>query len=122
MQVATQGVVTVSEDQKSYDEVFGAAVAALAQAQMTIKQTDKESGFILAEKAANPLIANEKRLNINVTLARKPGATDLTVQSTLGGQLVAYGATKKIVEEFCQRFHILVPEATMTIDGKPYIP
>jgi hypothetical protein len=120
MQVTTPGSVSiVGADQ---DRAFSAALQAALQANLTVKNSDRATGFIYATKGASSLTANAKELFLSVTVTADGDGATVIVRSVLPGQLTAMGATRKLLEQYCDAFARLEPTAVFEIDGKEYVP
>ena len=48
------------------------------------------------------------------------GDISVDVTSTLGGQMVAYGTTKDAIKVLFRQLAVYLPDARLTIDGKPF--
>jgi hypothetical protein len=122
MQVSTPGRAMIPAEGTDYGAVFTAAMRAVRNADFVLNDSDRESGFIYATKGANPLITETKNLQLSIQVIEEEGSFVVDLKSNLVGQLVAYGATRTVVEEYCKELVKLIPEATVTIDGKAWAP
>lgn len=105
---------------KSTDEVFDFVVQAVAEAGFITSLANKDAGIITAKKIGGMM--NSEDTLISCKVQKTAGGVLVDVRSTLPGQIVAYGTTKNTIQELFKRLSMYLPEAELTIDGKPYIP
>ena len=123
VKVTTQGQAFVKDH--SLSDVFDKALDSVIASDMNPTVTDRDAGLITATREGGLLTGadREKKLEIFVHVKeQEDGFVMATLSATLGGQIVAYGATKKLVENLCTQMSTRLPGATFTIDGKPYVP
>ena len=118
MQVNTPGRAIVPKSEMDYADVFTAAMRAVRDAGFTLEDSDREAGLLYAEAGANPLISNAKNLKLSIQVVEEDAQTVIDIQANLSGQMVAYGATKKVTEKYCESLAKRLPTAKITIDGK----
>ena len=75
-----------------HNQAFTAAIRAVQEANLILNVTESEDGAIIA------------------------------LRSTLPGQIAAWGATRGLVEEYCNALARIEPGAIFQIDGMPYDP
>ena len=105
-------------------EVFDKALESVIAADMNPTATDRSTGLIAATKAGG-LLSGSGGKELRITLRVKEqgdGSVMVDLSATLGGQLVAYGATRGMVEDLCKELSVRLPGATFKIDGRPYTP
>jgi hypothetical protein len=84
----------------SLDNAISISTQAALAAGFTIVSMSKESGFILAVRGRNSLLTwQNPAINIFVSEAR--GTSTIQIASTVGGQLVDYGTSADVVNDFC---------------------
>ena len=120
MQVSTPGRAVIAAVDTHYDAVYTAAMRAAMDADFVVKDSDRDAGFIYAVKGANPLITETKHLQLSIQVRELDGEYMVDVKSNLTGELVALGATKKVMEQYCAALATLLPDAAITIDGKAW--
>ena len=100
-------------------DVFDAVTQACSESEFTILSMNERTGFISASRAGG--ILSNKDISINCTVKKTPqGEVQVDVTSTLTGQIVGYGATKDAIRTLFKRLLIHLPNAKLTIDGKPF--
>ena len=120
MKVTTRGQAFV--EGHSTSDVFDQALEAVIAAEMTPTATDRSTGLIAASKAGG-LMASGKDLKINLrVMEQEDGSVVVDLSATLGGQMIAYGDSRRMVEDLCESLSTRLPGATFQIDGKPYVP
>lgn len=118
MQVSTPGRAVIGADGSDYNTVFTAAMQAMSDADFVLKDSDRETGFIYAVKGANPIMTDTKNLQLSVHVYEDESSYVVDVKSNLSGEIVAFGATRKVVEQYCTALATRLPDAVITIDGK----
>ena len=117
IKVTTRGQALV--EGHSPVEVFDKALESVIAADMNTTATDRSTGLIAAVKAGNIMTAGNLNINLQVK-EQGDGSVVVDLNATLGGQLLAYGATRGMVEDLCKELSTRLPGATFTVDGKPY--
>ena len=105
---------------KSTDEVFDFVVQAVVEAGFITSLANKEVGIITATKIGGMM--NPKNTLISCKVQKTADGVLVDISSTLPGQMVSYGTTKKTIQELFKRLSVYLPEAELTIDGKAYTP
>ena len=100
------------------DTVFDRVLQAVVETDLEVINTDKNTGLIAAKKAT---ASHDVNLNITLFVRDVPAGIAVEITSTLGNP-VGFGLTRKVIEELHQRLAVHLPEASFTIDGKPYQP
>ena len=121
IKVTTRGQALV--EGRSAADVFDQALESVIAADMNPTATDRTTGLISATKPGGLMTGGGKDLKINLRVKEKDDdSVTIDLTATLGGQLVAYGGTKRMVESLCKELSTRLPGATFTIDGEPYSP
>jgi hypothetical protein len=118
LHVTSSGTAQIPLDASTYDDVFLAALRATRQAGFVLQSSDKATGYIHATKQNNPLLANAPKRDLSVQVAQNQRGYSIEISSTLGGQMVAYGATQDDIDRYCQALYTLLPTAEIRIDGR----
>ena len=105
---------------KTPEDVFGLLVRSINESEFTIISMDKDLGFISASRAG-PLLA-PKDIQINCNVQESADGMVVDVKSTFTGDIVAYGTTKGAIVAMFKSFVQYVPDAKLSIDGKPFKP
>jgi hypothetical protein len=98
VQSRTTGVAQLNN--VDLDEAFAAATNAAVTAGLTIVGVEKDAGLINATRGANSLLTYQNPL-INIFVQKVGDGAQIRIASTVGGQLLDYGTTKKTIEDFC---------------------
>ncbi len=112
LMVSSKGIVSVTD--KTYDEVFSIVMMTATESNLTLIDVNKSSGFILATMPRNPLLTWQSPA-VNITVIQVDNKIQVNVQATIGGQMVDYGTTKNIIEDFCNKLQKNLPSATVKI-------
>ncbi len=112
LMVNSKGIVSVTN--KTYDEVFSTVMLTATESNLTLIDVNKSSGFILATKPKNPVFTWQSP-TVNITIIQFENKIQINIQATVGGQLVDYGTTKKIVTDFCNKLQKNLPSAEIKI-------
>ncbi len=112
LMVNSKGIVSVTN--KTYDEVFSTVMLTATESNLTLIDVNKSSGFILATKPNNPFLTWQSP-TVNITVIQFENKIQINIQATVGGQLVDYGTTKKIVTDFCNKLQKNLPSAEIKI-------
>ena len=118
IKVTTPGRALVAN--KTVEDVFSIVVQAISESEFTVLSMNQDMGFISATRAAG--IMTGKDIAINCKLQKIPIGVSVDVTSTLGGQMVAYGATADAIKVLFRKLAVYLPDAKLTIDGKPFNP
>lgn len=97
-----------------YDAAFQSATSAAVTAGFTITSADKNSGFINATRAANAMLTYTNPA-INIIVQRGADGVQVQVASTVAGQLIDYGTTRKTIQDYCDALLKAAPGATCTV-------
>jgi len=81
---------------KNYEKVYSDVMQAAVDSGFVISSSDKDNGLILATIGANPLLTNSQPI-INIFLKKATTGIDVSVKSTIRGQLYDYGISKNNV-------------------------
>jgi hypothetical protein len=84
----------------SLDRAISISTQAALAAGFTIASISKESGFILAVRGGNSLLTWQNPA-INIFVSEAKGTSTIQIASTVGGQLIDYGTTADVVNDFC---------------------
>ena len=114
--VTTKGQAIISGG--TADTVFDRILQAIVETDLEVINTDKSTGLIAAKKAT---ASHQVDLKLTLFVRDLPDGTVVDITSTLGNP-VGFGLTRKVIEELHQRMAVHLPQATFTIDGKPYQP
>lgn len=96
---------------QNYNSVFSAAVQAAVDSGMVITKAEKENGFILATASNNPFLTT-KAPAINILVREADNTINITIKSTIHGQLVDYGTSSNNVKKFCESFGLIYPTSS----------
>jgi hypothetical protein len=97
-----------------YDAAFQSATSAAMAAGFTIGSADKSTGLINATRAANALLTYSNPA-INIMVQRGTDGVSIQVASTVGGQIIDYGTTRKTIQDYCDALLKALPSATCTV-------
>ena len=67
-------------------------------------------------------MSSGRDVTINCKIGEIADVVSVDVSSTLGGQMVAYGMTKDAIKVLFRKLAVHLPDAKLTIDGKPFNP
>ena len=112
MMVNTKGIVSVTD--KTYNEVFSIVIMTATESNLILIDVNKTSGFILATMPRNPMLTWDNPA-VNITVIEVGNKIQINIQATIGRQMVDYGTTNNIVEDFCNKLKKNLPTATITI-------
>lgn len=106
---------------KDKQEVFDFVLQAVAEAGFVTSLANKDAGIITAQDIAGSMMGGKNTI-ISCKVQETADGVLVDVNSTLPGQMVAYGSTKNAIEELFKRLSVYLPKAVLSIDGKPYTP
>ena len=98
---------------KTYDEVFPKVVQAAIDSGLVVTKAEKENGFILATASNNPFLTSNAPA-INIIVLDLGETVNVTVKSTVHGQLIDYGTSKNNILGFCNSFSAFFPSTNCT--------
>ena len=119
---------------KTVEDVFGLVAQAVAESEFRVLLVNEKTGFISAVRTGG-LVTGEVAItckvgktadgdvsvNVTSTLSEQIIKYGLT-KTPLSEQIVAYGLTKSSIEILFKRLAVYLPDAELTIDGKPFDP
>ena len=118
IKVTTAGRALVAN--KTVEDVFSLVIQAVSESEFTVVSMNQDMGFISATRAGG-FFGSGKDIAINVKIRETAdGYISVDVTSTLGGALVALGATKDAIKVLLRQLAVYLPDARLTIDGKPF--
>ena len=107
----SHGVVRVPRN--TYDQVFGASLAAAQEAEFTITAQDRETGTIGAEKHLSSIEGGNLRMTVHLTEA-SPGVKVVATVAPTSGQLAEGEKPCKChVKRFVEALEKRVPEVEL---------
>lgn len=112
LQKQTSGLASVQG--KEYDEVFPKVVQAAIDSGLLVTKAEKENGFILATGSNNPFLTSNAPA-INIVVLDLGNTVNVTVKSTVQGQLIDYGTSKNNILGFCDSFRVYFPETNCNL-------
>ena len=119
MKVTTAGRALVTN--KTVEDVFSLVIQAISESEFTVVSMNQDMGFISATRAGGIMSGYGRDVAINCKIRETAGGDiSVDVTSTLGGQMVAYGMTKDAIKVLFRRLAVYLPDARLTIDGKPF--
>jgi len=98
----------------SYEEVFDSVLRVVRDAGLVVLEIDKENGFILAEGTSVRSLTWEDP-TINIFLSKKDTGVEISITSTVHGQIYDYGTSKNTIESFCASLEKTYPKAMCSI-------
>ena len=119
VKVTTPGRALVTN--KAVEDVFSIVVQAVSESEFTVVSMNKDMGFISANRAGG-IMSSGRDVTINCKIGETADGVSIDVTSTLGGQMVAYGTTKDAIKVLFRKLAVHLPDAKLTIDGKPFNP
>lgn len=119
IKVTTAGRALVAN--KTVEDVFSLVIQAVSDSEFTVVSVNQDMGFISATRAGGIMTSSGRDIAINCKIRETAdGDISVDVTSTLGGQMVAYGMTKDAIKVLFRQLAIYLPDARLTIDGKPF--
>lgn len=112
LQKQTSGSVSIDSD--NYSDVFSKVVQSAIDSGLVISTAERENGFILATASHNPFLTNNGPV-VNIILVEQPGAVNITIRSTIHGQLVDYGTSRNNIVNFCTALQRHYPKSNCEI-------
>lgn len=117
IKVTTAGRALVAN--KTVEDVFSLVIQAVSDSEFTVVSVNQDMGFISATRAGGIMTGRDVAINCKIR-ETADGDISVDVTSTLGGQMVAYGTTKDAIKVLFRQLAIYLPDARLTIDGKPF--
>ena len=118
IKTTTPGRALVSN--MTVEELFSVVVQVLSESDFLVVSMNKDMGFISATRAGGIMATKDITINCNIQKTADDNIS-VDVTSTLG-MAVAYGMTKDAIKVLFQRLAVHLPDAKLTIDGKPFNP
>lgn len=112
LQKQTTGSISIPN--KNYNNVFSSAVQAAIESGLVITKAEKENGFILATASHNPFLTYNAPA-INIFLMKQNNAVNITIKSTIHGQLIDYGTSKNNITKFCNSLQRSYPSSKCVV-------
>ena len=99
---------------KNYNSVFSKTVQAAIISGLVVTKAEKENGFILATASHNPFLTNNAPA-INIFLNKQGNGVNISIKSTIHGQIVDYGTSKNNIIKFCNTLQSSFPDSKCII-------
>lgn len=108
MQKQSSGSISIAST--DYDKVFSSVVQAAIDSGLVVAKAEKENGFILATSSHNPFVTYNAPA-INILLNKADSAVNVTIKSTVHGQIADYGTSRNNVVKFCKSLQTTYPSS-----------
>lgn len=112
LQKQSSGSITIPN--KNYNSVFSKTVQAAINSGLVITKAEKENGFILATASHNPFLTHNAPA-INIFVNKQGNGVNISIKSTIHGQIVDYGTSKNNIKKFCNSLQSSYPGTKCTI-------
>jgi len=112
LQKQSSGSITINNP--NYNSVFSKTVQAAISSGLVVTKAEKENGFILATASHNPFLTHNAPA-INIFVNKQGNGVNISIKSTIHGQLVDYGTSKNNIAKFCNSLQNSYPGSKCTI-------
>lgn len=120
LEANTSGRGLLDPGNLSLREVYEAALQAAHNANFIVETTDSDAGHLYATRTSNPLLSDAKKIALSVQVRESADGFVVDILSSLPGQVVSWGETRRAVEDYGRALRKLLPDLILTIDGKRY--